>query len=261
MVLRPIAGGPSQPQDALLPVWAAVEPTQQQPSAEYWLITQPDHAALAGSIAAALGPPLAPRLEPEVIQGIAVHDDGWAALDAQAPCANGRPLSFLEHPPATFVPAWAASIDRAQRVAPIAGAIVSQHFSRLGQERANARLDSAEDRQRLLDFLAREKARQQRLSSGRSAGEVAFLTDILQFCDLLSLYLCCGAQQNVEFPQKLAGRPLRLRRIPSRKGAAQRAAVCQFEPSPLAAGVDLAVMARRFPASELGAITLPFLLW
>jgi hypothetical protein len=37
------------------------------------------------------------------------------------------------------------------------------------------------------------------------------LVDVLQFCDLLSLYLCCGAQDDVEFPQTFAGRPARVR--------------------------------------------------
>ena len=71
---------------------------------------------------------------------------------------------------------------------------------------------------------------------------------MLQFCDVLSLYLCCGAAQDVEFPQRFGAKPIRLRR---EARAADQAAVCRFEPSPfIGGGVDLAVLARRFPSDR-----------
>lgn len=266
MILRPAAvGNAASPATGPVPAWTAIEPTQRRRCTEYWLITQPDHAALSGDIAANLGPPLVPALDPLVVRGIAVHDDGWAAFDAQALAA---PVSFLDHPPSTFLQAWTLSIDRAEQVASVAGVMVSRHFCRLGQERLGSAVDTGEDMQRIGEFLARERQRDQRLRRSLSATEeqVAFLVEVLQFCDLLSLYLCCGAAQDVEFPQKLASRPLQLKREPaqgSRGAEKEQAAVCRFDPSPFAQGVGLAVVARHFPpsADHPSLKVLPFLLW
>jgi len=258
-VLRPIDSVENPP--ACLPVWEAILPTQKTSAAEYWLITQPDHAALSGAIAGALGPPLLPELSPEAVQGITLHDDGWASLDAQVPVAGGKPLSFLDFGPGDFLRAWRASIERAEKVAPIAGAMVSGHFWRLGKNRLEWAADTAEDRGLLLDFLASEQARQQRLLGGYSREEFEFLTDVLQFCDVLSLYLCCGAALDVEFPQKFGRQTITLRRQAAR--SLDQAEICRFEPSPFASGgVDLAVIARRFPPGrQPSTVTLPFLLW
>jgi len=258
-VLHPIGGGEAA--HACVPVWDAILPTQKASAPEYWLITQPDHAALSGDIAAALGPPLLPKLSPEVVQGITLHDEGWAPFDAQITLADGRPLSFIDFLPKDFVRAWGGSIERAEKIAPIAGAIVSGHFSRLGQNRLEWGIDGAEDRRLLLDFLESEQARQQRLLGGYSREEFEFLTDVLQFCDVLSLYLCCGAVQDVTFSQRFGSKPIRLRREAAH-GPGQ-AAVCHFDPSPFTeGGVDLAVGARRYPADrQPSAVTLPFLLF
>ncbi len=218
------------------------------------LITQPDHAALAGNIAAALGPPLLPELSPEMVQGIAVHDDGWAEFDARMPCRNGKPVSFIDLAPSTFLPAWRGSIERAAEVAPIAGAIVSRHFWRLGTGRMNSKQDSPEDEHALHEFLRDESARQERLTRGYQRQEFEFFTDVLQFCDVLSLYLCCGAEQDVEFPQSFSRCKVRLLRAWS-----EAATVCRFHPSPFHSAIDVAVMARRYPGS--GTAQVPFLLY
>lgn len=270
MILRPPPQreAPARRLAAPLPVWEAVEETQRRRAEECWAITQPDHAALAGDIAANLGPPLLPRLAPEVVQGVAVHDDGWGSFDAQV--GDDRPpVSFLNLPPVDFLRAWRDSIERGEGVAPIAGILVSRHFRRIGQARLDSAIDNAENLQRLREFLEGEKAREFRLlpACGEREDRIEFLVDVLQFCDLLSLYLCCGAEQDVEFPQKLASRPLRLMRasqLTARPAhSQQQAALCQFDPSPFASGVGLAVMARRFPGGGAppGAATLPFLLW
>ena len=240
-------------------MWDAILPTQKTSAPEYWLITQPDHAALSGAIAAALGPPLLPQFSSEVVQGITLHDEGWAPFDAQITLTDGRPLSFLDFLPKDFLRAWNGSIERAEKIAPIAGAMVSEHFSRLARNRLEWGIDGAEDRRLLLDFLESEQARQQRLLGGYSREEFEFLAHVLQFCDVLSLYLCCGAVQDVEFSQRFGATPIRLRREATR----DQAAVCRFEPTPfIGGGVDLAVLARRYPADrEPSTMTLPFLLW
>lgn len=258
-MLRPIGSG--EDSEGCVPVWDAILPTQKTNAPEYWLITQPDHAALSGAIAAGLGPPLLLQLSPEVVQGIAVHDDGWATFDAQTLVAKGKPLSFLDFDPCDFLGAWRGSIELAEKIAPITGAMVSGHFSRLANNRLEWGIDGAEDRGFLLEFLESEQGRQQRLLGGHSRQEFEFLTDVLQFCDVLSLYLCCGAGQDVEFPQSFREGPIRMRRKAAR--GPDQTAVCHFEPSPFTAGgVDVAVGARRFPAGrQPSTTTLPFLLW
>jgi hypothetical protein len=253
MVLRPTSAAPP-PQSSPQPAWTVIEETQHRAAREYLLITQPDHAALAGAIAAALGPPLLPELPAEVVGGISVHDDGWAEFDARTPSVDGRPVSFIDLPPSTFLQAWRGSIERAAQEAPIAGAIVSRHFWRLGTGRLNSKQDTAEDERALREFLHQESARQDRLTRGYERQEFEFLTDVLQFCDVLSLYLCCGATQDVEFPQSFSGSKVRLTRVEN-----EAAAVCRLEPTPFRDGADVAVMSRRFPAS--GTVQVPFLLY
>jgi hypothetical protein len=76
---------------------------------------------------------------------------------------------------------------------------------------------------------------------------------LLQFCDLLSLYLCCGSNEDVEFPQRLAASPIRLRR---------NGGGFHLEPAVIQSGASLGVTARRYPMSqtEANVTTLAFLL-
>lgn len=255
MVLRPVAPRRAAPRGGgAVPAWPVVETTQRQPAEEFWLITQPDHAALAGNIAAALGPPLFEPLAPEIVRGITLHDEGWAALDREPPA---RPMSFLDASVEQFVVAWTGSIEKAQEAGPLAGAIVSRHFCRLGASRLESGADPEPAAELLRGFLKRETTRQRRLA--RANGPIDFLTDILQFCDLLSLYLCCGATEEVEFPQSFGGRSIRL----GRADAGEPACAWRLQPTPFAAGANLAVSARRWPPSA-GAPrtrTFAFLLW
>jgi hypothetical protein len=88
--------------------------------------------------------------------------------------------------------------------------------------------------------------------SRHSAVEISVLIDVLQFCDQLSLYFCCGSQDSVEFPQKFNGGTIRLRR---------EAELCRMEPPLFGQGVSLAVRARRYPAArEPSVMSIPILL-
>ena len=252
MILHPLNSPESDTGARAIPVWQAVERKQKQPASEWWLVAQPDHAALAGDLAARISSELFPALDEDVIKGISLHDEGWAPFDSQARVnAEGRPASFLELPPSEFVPAWRGSIDRAEQVAPIAGFIVSGHFCRLGHGRLNAAIDTPSDTQMLRAFLNGEEERQRRLQSiqSRSADEIRVLVDLLQFCDVLSLYLCCGSGASVEFPQRFRGESVSLER---------RGEMCVTQPRILGAGTSLAVTARRYPGGS--AVSIPVLL-
>ena len=90
--------------------------------------------------------------------------------------------------------------------------MVSRHFWRLAEHRLAAGHDSSAGRSQLKDFLDDEMERQQEHAAKqkRTEAELETLTDVLQFCDLLSLYICCGPQNAVEFPE-CCGTKVRLR--------------------------------------------------
>ncbi len=263
MILRPIlvvaaakrAGANRHPRSA----WSAVEATQLQPAENYWLIRQSDHAVLAGNLAARFVSPLFPKLDPEVVEAIGLHDAGWELLEPEKQPASqlrfnaaGKPLSFFELGPADFVPAWVASIERAEQAGPIAALLASGHFCRLAAERSRRDQDTPEDSFRLREFLAGQAQRRDRLidRQTRTWPQIEKLVDVLQFCDLVSLYLCSGSTEAVEFPAPFLDEPVR---------AQSAGGVYQFDPSPFnapggkAVALRLAVRATRYPPARAGA--------
>jgi hypothetical protein len=207
MIIRPLE--PQSPASAeFLPAWPVVERIQRHQYQSCWLITQPSHAALAGTLASALNDPHFPKPDANLIQAIALHDAGWGMPDAQIiqeSRSNSayQPGSFLEMSVPEFLSAWTRSIEVAQSVSPGGGYIVSRHFYRLAEHRVNASEDAKPDRQKLESFLSGEARREKKLASLQTLDipKLELLTDLLQFCDLLSLYICCGALENVAFPE------------------------------------------------------------
>lgn len=263
----PAASAPGAQQ--FVPAFEAIEKRQRQPAQEWWLIAQPDHAALAGDLAAQLRSPLMPALDPGIVRAIALHDSGWARLDGgergtardlevslRDPKLDsaGRPLSFLEMSVEEFVGAWTESIENAAKVGPAGGIIVSRHFCRLAHSRLDAYQNTREDVDRLHTFVAHETGRQDHLLAldTHTSKQLDLLTDVLQFCDLLSLYLCCGATDNVQFPQKFQGQTIRLERDGE---------LARLRPALFSSGLSLGVTARGYP--RFGAVevtTLPLLI-
>ena len=205
MILRPLE--PAQPTSSeFLPAWNVVEKIQRLPYESCWMITQPSHAALAGEFATKLASANVPKLGAALIRSIALHDAGWGVPDAQAimqsrSVGQGRPKSFIECSASEFVAAWEKSIDIAASTDAAGGYIVSRHFARIGEQGLGKY--GANDRPKVERFLKNEEARQKQLASNQSysAEELEQLTDVLQFCDLLSLYICSGAPDNAEFPE------------------------------------------------------------
>lgn len=205
MILRPL-DPPSATTADFLPAWSVVEQIQRQNYESCWMITQPSHAALAGDFAAKLTDLNVAEQEGPLIRAIELHDAGWGPLDAQAimlsrSVSQSTPKSFVAYEVDEFVNAWGKSIDVAESVGATGGYIVSRHFFRLA-EHAMSRVHD-KNRQTLERFLKNEEARQQQLAAKQnfSTKELENLTGVLQFCDLLSLYVCSGARQNVEFPE------------------------------------------------------------
>ena len=268
MILHPLGAVLSMSSE-IVPAWNAVAASQKENASAWWLIAQPDHAALAGDLAAQFNTTDFPRVEEEIVRAIALHDAGWAKYDGgglagggkgNAPQPphdpKGRPLSFLQAPVTMFVEAWISSVQCAEEKAgAIGGLMVSGHFRRLAENRLNSVEDSLEDTARIHAF-AENQAREDvaRLSrQSRSQREVEHLVDLLQFCDLLSLYLCCGSRASVQFPQAIGARSVVLHRDGE---------LCRLDPSPFREEISLGVPARREPVSHTGpnACVLPFLL-
>jgi len=197
MVIFPIADGerlPSEPMSA----WSAVEERQRQSAAAYWLVTQPSHAALAGDLAASLRDDLFGPIDNTVARSIALHDAGWSMDDAEQiqrlrAKSNQKPSGFLDASVDQFLHAWTASIETAGKFASIGGYLVSRHFERISN------LASGRDQRKVEAFRKREKDRQQMVRKNINLEQPALekLVDALQFCDVLSLYLCCGSPRAV----------------------------------------------------------------
>ena len=246
MILRPLE--PAAPGNGrYLPAWQVVERLQRQKYQSCWMITQPSHAALAAEIAAKLTAPQMPKLSADLVRAIALHDAGWGIPDAQVVMRSrsnqqDAPKSFLEIEVAEFLIAWTQSIDTVQPICAEGGYIVSRHFWRLAEHRIAAGVDRDRDRKKLQDFLSHETQRQMKLASkqSRSVEELELLTDLLQFCDLLSLYICSGARESVEFP-KCFGANIRL--TVEKEGY-------RLEPPLFGRGAQFFVAALRHPATK-----------
>jgi hypothetical protein len=207
MILRPL-DPPAAARRPLAEAWPVVERLQRQKYESCWMITQPSHAALSGEIAARLAAPNFPKLDEPLIRCIALHDAGWGPLDAQAIVRSSShsgevPGSFLQTEVTEFLSAWEHSIEIAQKVSAAGGYMVSRHFTRIAEQRLAHGADPLSARKRLKTFLGSEGARQKKLSTkqSRPTDELERLTDVLQLCDLLSLYTCSGARESVELPE------------------------------------------------------------
>src|SRR5258708_6415052 len=205
MILRPLEPAPA-PSEKFVSAWPVVERIQRDKYTSCWLITQPSHAARAGEIAGKMGVPYIPKLDAELVQAIALHDAGWGIVDAQAIMQSRAslqysPESFLAAGVTEFLAAWDKSIVVAESVCAAGGYIVSRHFQRLAGQGLSAE-QNEQSHKETQGFLQREAHRQKKMAAKqrRSAEELELLTDVLQFCDLLSLYICAGARENVAFP-------------------------------------------------------------
>jgi len=272
MVLQPInsqpcPSGPYEPRPGAMPAWVAVAQRQKQCAASWWLVAQPDHAALSGDLAANFVSPNFPAIDPLIAKAIGAHDAGWAMFPPEAslhpePMLSdfGKPRSFIEFGPEDFLRAWDGSINRAESICAAGGVMVSRHFCELAKFRLKENMDDFAGRQLVLDFLEREAQRQRDLSTRAALApkQSDDLLHVLQFCDVLSLYLCSGATEDVEFPQKFAAGRVHLR---------HRGDFFELSPSPFqhetgpVRTLSLGVPARKYPASSEPVVTtLPFLL-
>lgn len=186
----------------------------------WWLITHPDHAALAAHFAARWGNAQFPAPEPRtsVLRGIAVHDDGWAARDAHPKITRqGKPSAFShelvgaysafeEIDLTDYLAVREAAVQAVEQADAYAALLVSMHTCNLLTERADRSTISAAQLPLLDDFLTRQRTRQRRLCNMiRTSGVFAAVQCIdsaieenfrlLQATDNLSLLSCVAYRQ------------------------------------------------------------------
>jgi Protein of unknown function (DUF3891) len=192
---------------------------QHKAVASDWYVTQPDHAQISGELAAAFDSLKVPNVREPVVRAIAMHDIGWMPFDGDlnSPCppkelATGVALSFTNTEPEQFLSAWMGSIQAAQSTGPLGGLLVSAHFARLTHPYLERGAGTPEQRAQVEQFLNREAARVDRLlpQAELPLEEIQALIEVLQFCDLASLYICANPSAPVEFPQVLNGSKVQL---------------------------------------------------
>jgi hypothetical protein len=217
VVVQPLGVAFQAQEGEARPAWPSVEERQRASSDAYLLISQPDHAKLSGDLARRFVSPAFPRLSEHVIAAIGAHDEGWRVFpgeaDGDAPLltSEGKPRSFIEFEPAEFTRAWTGSIHHAASLSAVAGILVSRHFVSLGE--FALRKFGTQDEVGLRAFLDSEAARQKTLlgECGCSPKEFDEGLQALQFCDLLSLALCCEVREEIEFPQCFGAQQVRMR--------------------------------------------------
>ncbi len=168
---------------------------------QWLLISQIEHARLSGELASRcidrFGAPSGglSSVRQELLDAITHHDDGWLEWE-RAPRLDpehGRPLSFLELPPAEAFLIWDRSIQVARTIGELAGWIVAGHFSALlctvGQ---HASEPIARDWLRGVatqrsEWFALWRARDAALHTAELAAEAL---QWLQLFDILSLWPC-----------------------------------------------------------------------
>ena len=188
---------------------------------DFLLITQHDHALLAGELAEAFGNDhfASPIPRESVILAVGQHDCGWPIHDDH-PTLNrdGLPLDVFETPREIALPVWTASADRAAEKDPYAGLLVSLHvlslsvFATTQTDFEHEKFDISEgpDRFAVSKFQQKQIERQEKLrlqlglrtekhalhrqpqeAMQKLEDQMTFNFRMLQAMDAISLAACC----------------------------------------------------------------------
>lgn len=205
------------------------------------LVTQPDHAALAGQIMAAWqsGAFVRPEWREAALAATREHDNGWTEVDAHPTIspASGRPFDFINIPAPVKRSIWPRAVVRLAPARPDVAALVAQH--------ALALFDGFREQDEWREFLTRmEQARDQHLAAiglrpFGSRQEFLRAYRVIFMGDLLSLIFCCGwTRPFAEAGYHLALRDERLTVSPDPFGGAE---------------VPLSIQSRAIPVRRYGS--------
>jgi hypothetical protein len=226
------------------------------------MITQNDHAKLAGLFAAHWGNQQfeQPRPYVSMMRAAQYHDGGWLRYETNPYLnpATGKSPSYQQVPNDTAqLAAYQWAIDMLTDVDSYSGLMVSKHRTGLWQQRYGAITQPPPGPPRKLtseieDFIARNEARQHVITAGLDRHEVAVNYNLLQVWDLLSLYICSNEvhQEHVIGPAPTAysqaGGGVSLRLTPTSP------TTIAVDPYPFGrAPLEAAVVYRALPASAL----------
>lgn len=195
MILRRLRGREPKGNDdsAVRSAWEVFLKSQQGADSPCAMVFQSEHARLAGQLAAALTDDCFGSLPPEAMEAVRRHDSGWDPSDQRQieRLAIESPRPFMAIDCAETLAAWRGSIAHAAEAGPLAEVLVSRHFTLL------AAADPAR-----AEFVRGENERRAAIERGLRIppADLDRWTAALGFCDLLSLYLCCGARTPVDLP-------------------------------------------------------------
>jgi hypothetical protein len=167
------------------------------------LVTQPDHARLAGKLAALWGNDQFAlcALQDALVHTATFHDDGWIPLD-RAPTWNAeqrRPAHFLEIPLPVVAEAYTKGVDVIYAASPVAGVLESLHFTGFYRSRWGSDDSPHVDHPAVPAIVEAEEDRRARAiretwpherPRGDFERELWHAYEILQVLDLLSLCIC-----------------------------------------------------------------------
>jgi hypothetical protein len=127
------------------------------------LITQPDHAALAGRMAESWGNEdfATPAARDALICAAMHHDDGWLELDSR-PTYNAerqRPAHFTELPLSESAGPYARGVESVYERDLRAGALVGMHFSGFHTNRWGVGSGAVSEGPLALQIVAEQEAR------------------------------------------------------------------------------------------------------
>jgi len=165
-----------------------------------FLVTQPDHAALAGQMGARWGNQRfeLPGARDALLCAATHHDDGWLEID-EGPAYNAlerRPAHFIELPLSETVGPYGRGVESVYARDPLAGALVGMHFSGFYTGRWGLGAGGPPGDPRAAEVVATQEARWMpalRQAWGYSGPRSSFDADVwhayevLQALDLLSL--------------------------------------------------------------------------
>lgn len=252
---------------------------RRQENNGWLLITQPDHAKLAGEMARHWGNDKFSRATPrdEVLFAIAEHDNGWREPDAapQLNPANGLPYHFAEWSLANHFANWRRGEQRFLSQNRYASLLISRHGSILFRYLVDTQADpvlahpffaretwrsrglqmSPEEQRQVLSFVEereefqrgvhKELAADPRFAGAVNPEQLNCNFRLLQVCDALSLYICSGPPQEKTLPN-IARRNWNDRVSLTLRPDGQKAAL--IEPYPFAlSSLQVQVQARRLP--------------
>lgn len=240
-------------------------------TAGWALISQVEHARLSGEMVAVWGSPACPPLEfpGQMLPAIEHHDDGWAVWEQQpgVDAATGRPLNFTEMPLDESLVIWQRSIDVAASFGPLAGWMVSGHFSALLRHQNAWQNTGSADHILARAFLEEaDRQRAQWLGAWQAAGPKTATAEAaeralhwLQFFDALSLWLCTARRDRPHEMPLPAGGTLRLEPEPGEDLCPQSVKLAPWPFSrselPLQIPARCVVQARYSSSAELAAAT------